>query len=411
MGQGLVTAVGIATAWYFLGPYHKPPADPCEKPALVVDREPTRELHCLEETSPRCGCDYRLWGDAEFLLFWTRRDSTPPLLTTGTPPAPIGILGQPGTQVLLGGGVDFGTATGGRFSAGTWIGDGDAIGVEGTYLFLGKQTASTTITSNQYPNLARPFYDVVSGMQTSAGVSEPGVSTGGFAFSETSQVWGAEANGVLGLFRHSRFRTDAIVGFRYLTLEERLTATQLAVIDSNNPNPSLAGNRTTITDQFSTQNQFYGGQIGLRGEWTMGSCFVAVRGKIGFGRNEQEIVVTGSRDVSSPTTGSFVVPVGQLALPSNIGRFTHSDYSVVPEVGITAGCRVTDQVGITVGYNFLGMTQVIRPGNQIDLRTDPTQIPRPGQPIVPSVLGQPTIPFATSDYWIQGVTFGIRGEW
>lgn len=352
----------------------------------------------------------RVWGTAEYLLFWTKADRTPPLLTTGPGAAPIGVLGKPGTQVVIGGPVDFGPASGGRFTLGGWLGAGETVGVEAAYLFLGEQTAGRTVTSDQIPSLARPFYDAITGTQTSAGVSQPGVSTGGLAFTETSRLWGAGATGVFGLVRRDGFAAQATAGFRYLSLDEGLAVTQLAVIDANNPNPLLAGNRTTITDRFGTRNQFYGGQIGLRGRYAAGPVWVAVRGEVALGGLDREIEIAGRRDVNS-ATGSFVVPVGQLALPSNSGRFTDSTFSVVPEVGVSAGYQVTEHVAVSVGYTFVGVTRAVRPGQQIDLVTDPTQIPRPGQPIVPSRLGLPAVPFAASDYWAQGVTFGVQAAW
>lgn len=292
MNAALVTAV----VWYFLGPYHKQPPDPDAVPPLVVDREPDRVRPCPDVVSPWCGSDYRLWGDAEYLLFWTRADATP-----------------------AGGSVDFGATSGGRFTAGGWVGAGEAFGVEGSYLFLGRQSAATLV---------------------------PGVGGGSLPATETSRVWGAEANGVVGLFRHSRARLDGLVGFRYLNLDEQRTA----------------------TDTLTTRNQFYGGQVGLRGELASGPVWVAVRGKVAFGRNEREVGTEG-------------------------GRVTNSGSAVVPEAGVTAGCRVTDQVGVTVGYTWVGVTNVARPGGLTDL----------GAPAGGRV--------ATTDFWVQGVSLGLRVEW
>src|SRR5262249_50837045 len=47
-----------------------------------------------------------VWADAEYLLWWMKGDSLPPLITSspaGTPQSQAGVLGAPGTAVLFGG--------------------------------------------------------------------------------------------------------------------------------------------------------------------------------------------------------------------------------------------------------------------------------------------------------------------
>ena len=50
----------------------------------------------------------------------------------------------------------------------------------------------------------------------------------------------------------------------------------------------------------------------------------------------------------------------------NLGRYTTNRFIVVPEVGIEAGLYVTSHIRLAVGYNFLYMTDVARPGRQVD---------------------------------------------
>src|SRR5207237_3203376 len=45
------------------------------------------------------------WAEADYLMWWYRGGSLPPLVTAGSPTDPIpAALGQPGTVVLFGGG-------------------------------------------------------------------------------------------------------------------------------------------------------------------------------------------------------------------------------------------------------------------------------------------------------------------
>src|SRR5437899_686544 len=49
------------------------------------------------------GPDHCYWASAEYLLWWTKQGQLPvSLVTTGTPPASIGAIGQPGTAVVIG---------------------------------------------------------------------------------------------------------------------------------------------------------------------------------------------------------------------------------------------------------------------------------------------------------------------
>src|SRR5262249_51793882 len=135
-----------------------------------------------------------LYGSAEYLLWWIKGDRTPPLLTTG-PAATFGVLGQPGTQVLFGGPLDYDTFSGGRFTAGYWFNDPQTLGVEGSFFFLGQQTVNFSAASNSMglPVLSRPFTDTVIG-PTVEQVAFPGESAGSVAINAHSQLWSAEAD-------------------------------------------------------------------------------------------------------------------------------------------------------------------------------------------------------------------------
>jgi large repetitive protein len=72
-------------------------------------------------------------------------------------------------------------------------------------------------------------------------------------------------------------------------------------------------------------------------------------------------------DSAPAETGGFLV------LPSNIGTHQTSRFSVVPEVGVNLGYAITPGVRVSIGYTFMFWTQVVRPGDQIDLRVNTTQ--------------------------------------
>jgi hypothetical protein len=104
---------------------------------------------------------------------------------------------------------------------------------------------------------------------------------------------------------------------------------------------------------------------------------------------------------------------GLLALATNIGRFTRDRFSAVPEVGVNVGYRITDHLRAFVGYNFLYWGNVVRPADQIDRVLDASLIPnflnpQTGLPYTPTGALRPAVPFKETDYWAQGVTFGLE---
>ena len=84
-------------------------------------------------------------------------------------------------------------------------------------------------------------------------------------------------------------------------------------------------------------------------------------------------------------------------------------FGVVPEIGLTAGWRLTPSLSLVAGYTFLYMNTIARPGNQIDRTINPTGIPSfSGEP--PASLAGPARPaftFNGSDFWAQGLNVGL----
>ena len=115
----------------------------------------------------------------------------------GVSPLP-GVLGQPGTTVLFGGSLDNDEVrSGGRFTAGVWLDNCRTSGLEASYFFLGchSQRFDTASGSAQASTLlARPFFDVIAGVQNAELIAFPGIATGQFRLSSSSCLQGAEVN-------------------------------------------------------------------------------------------------------------------------------------------------------------------------------------------------------------------------
>jgi len=95
--------------------------------------------------------------------------------------------------------------------------------------------------------------------------------------------------------------------------------------------------------------------------------------------------------------------------------------SVVPELGINIGYQITDHLRAYVGYNVIYWSDVVRPGDQIDRVINTTQLPnptlvvngvivppQPNTPLLNPALRRPAFSFNGSDFWAQGVNFGLE---
>jgi hypothetical protein len=120
--------------------------------------------------------------------------------------------------------------------------------------------------------------------------------------------------------------------------------------------------------------------------------------------------IAGGQLVTRPDTGATRFAGGLLALPSNIGHFARDRFAVVPELGVNVGFQLTNHLRAFAGYNFLYWSSVLRPGDQIDRGLNELAIPnfgsQPGTPAGDS--RRPAVPFRDSDFWAQGVNFGLE---
>jgi hypothetical protein len=365
-----------------------------------------------------CADPTRFWASAEYLYWWIKEGPLPvPLLTTGalTDDLP-GAIGQPGTRILIGAGdIDYDTFSGARLAAGCWLDPDQTLGVEasGFHLWRNGVVFATASTPRGTPILARPFFDVLTNQPFGLTTSSPDETAGGVVVASGSRFWGAEANLATGAYRSAGASFDLLAGFRYLDLGESVSVTEdfSAIVGegfSFAGVPQFAPSRAIDQDVFSTRNQFYGGQVGARVRFEADGLFVSAVGKVALGGVREVVAIGGYSRLLAPGAAPVTVPGGVLAVPSNIGRVTHGRFAVVPEAEVRLGYRFASMLSAFVGYSFLYLSDVARPGDQIDLRVNRMQVPtsaRFGPPAVPPL---PAPLFRTSDFWAQGINFGLE---
>jgi hypothetical protein len=350
----------------------------------------------------------RFYASGEYLLWFLQRQQVPVLATTSAP-QDFGILGAPSTQVLFGGdGIGSGPYSGGRFTAGYVLGCKTAAEITG--FFLGTRSTNFQTASFNNPVIGRPFFEVNNGGMESAQLTAlPGVASGMLTVHAPTSLWGLEGNLRCLLCCGCNYRVTALAGFRNINLDERLEITENIQGLPTAPAP-FTNETITVSDRFATQNHFYGGQGGVAGRWYWGRWSVDGWGKVALGANVQLLDISGSQRFVSPTGTVQNFTGGLLALPSNIGHFSQTVFSVVPEVGLNVGYQFMPWLRGFVGYNFLYWSNVIRPGTSIDRNLDVTQIPNfPLNPEPAPVPGRHPAPlFHEVGFWAQGVTFGLE---
>jgi hypothetical protein len=361
-----------------------------------------------------CHFDDRWYVSAEYLAWWVKGDATPPLVTTGSVNDPIpGALGQPHTQILFGGSdLGSGIRSGARVGAGYWFTDDHALGVDGSFFFLGRQTNDFSATSFGNPPLFRPFHEAVSNVDTAEQVANVATArllalAGTVTVDHTSSLWGAEGNLRANFICGPNGFIDLIGGFRVLSLDENLSVNEsLVSLDTTGIGPR-AGTTFNVNDSFQTQNRFYGGQLGAIGEWKMGRWVIDTSFKLGIGVTQQNIQISGATIIGNSGTsldGTF--PGGLLAQRTNIGNFTRNVFTLVPEVGLKVNYNFTDHLKGFVGYNFLYWSDVARPGRYIDTTVDRRQLAPPTADA--NLATRPAFAFNGSSFWAQGLTLGVE---
>jgi hypothetical protein len=367
------------------------------------------------------------WVGAEYLLWRFKNSPLPVPIVTTTSSAdqtPTAGLGVPGTSVLLGDEtLDTGMRHGGRFALGMWVDRHHDIGIEASYFAFASRTLTQSISSNGQANaaiLAVPFFADDLGSESTFVLASPAGLAGSAALSLTSRLQGAELNGAVKVCPEGPLRFDVLGGFRYLALREdlRLVTTSLGIqAPDDGSNNSLVAD---TVDRFATHNQFYGGQVGARAEYRFGSLLIGGSVKVAVGGTYQTVNIasaTATNFFNTPPGGPFTgVPVqiipgtGVFGQATNVGRRAPQVFAVAPEVGVNVGYQLPWGVRAFVGYDFLYLSSVLRPGNQIDHTITFAQT------VQNSIAGnsaadgdRPIVPLLGSSFWAQGVNFGV--EW
>lgn len=91
---------------------------------------------------------------------------------------------------------------------------------------------------------------------------------------------------------------------------------------------------------------------------------------------------------------------GFLAQASNIGRSSETEFAVAPTAEFRVSYQVAENWRAFLGYTFLYISSVSRPGGAVDLVLN-----EPPGGSHPQRLDQST------DFWMQGIQFGLQARY
>jgi len=373
---------------------------------------------------PQCN---RAWFTFEYLYWQPKGINVPALVTTsptGTPQTIAGELGQPTTSVLYGDGeINDDYRSGARLQGGIWLTPDEMAGIEGHYFgFDDEQSTFTAIgqfsNGGAGPILARPFFNVDAGAQDTLLLAFPNFVTG----NQTIDLDGtidvrseSEIQSAGALFRRISWmdvldssgvtcvRIYGLIGYRFFSLDEDLSIDSaiFPVGGSFGANSSIRA-----SDLFSTENEFHGLELGIDTQLNRGSFFLKILTKAALGNSHEVVNISGST-VASDGVGTTTFAGGFLAQPTNIGELSSDHFAVLPEANITAGVQLTRNVALTGGYSFLYLSNVVRPGDQIDFSLNPTQFD--GGVLIGEA--RPAANIKWDDFWMHGFNAGVEVTW
>jgi hypothetical protein len=363
----------------------------------------------------------RYWFSADYLLWWVKGAPTGngPFVTASNSftDRPPGALGQPGTTVLFGGNsIGYGAFSGLKLGAGMELCSG--LILEGDYFALERRSSGFAAASDARGNplLGIAIFNTAIGIEDSLLTSNPDVAVGPWTGNAIVQshlrLQGWELNAGTSVWDNEGLSFKALAGFRALRLDEDLSLADVFTPLVDNvltflAVPVPANTRLTDYDRFSTANHFYGGQLGGRLSYCAGNLTVDLRGMLALGATQQTVTIVGNSSSTPPGAATVIAPGGVYAQTSNIGRNNRSVFSAVPEGAVTLGWRISPNVTANLGYNFLYWTNVVRPGDQIDHGVNQTLVPTHQFFGLTPSDGRPAFNFHGSNFWAQGINFGV----
>lgn len=389
---------------------------------------------CDDEDDP-----FHCWVKGE-LLYWMfgAQNIATPLVTTVSPQSAInlsnnfGAISQPNTVILVGPGpLETGVIGGGKVTIGAVPFELFPAEMSGFWLNRNQRVFSAQTSGLQGSNLfARPILQT--NVVNAQGIPQEGVvlvggpdqsnSAPGFGgaidIDVRSNMWGFETATYVPIGASDSLFFDVILGYRHTELNESLEITNYLssvnpafVIPFNGDPLGFPPGFTTVAyDNFSTDNKFNGLQFGARTVLGMRRLGLIFDAKVALGATNMNLNIYGNSSLIGPNAalrGITTVPGGVLALPSNSGEQSVTQFTYMPELAAHFVLKLTRNIRLTATYSAMYWSTVVRPGNHVDSIVDTREIPTSFS-FVPNFVGtNPARRFVETDFFAHGLAVGL----
>ena len=218
----------------------------------------------------------KLWGNIDYLLFWTSESPIGvPLITSGSSADRFpGALGDPGTKILYNKhDVNYGAQSGFRAALRTWFDDSKKFGLELSGLLLPKQLHThtnygdpNTFLGVPINNISQEPHEISGGWNSIARTGEGSILishpanpheldsislSGHITVRTTTELWDSELNGLYNFFARDTLHLSALAGLLYVDLRDTLSLHTYSI-------PSRGGgNRTFRESAYSKFIEWY----------------------------------------------------------------------------------------------------------------------------------------------------------
>lgn len=360
-----------------------------------------------------CGpttCGNKNWLDVNYQLFFTDGFNVPSLLTSSPAGTPRADVANVFDDVFGNSRIGEDTLSGLNVGFGHWLDDCGNRAITADFFAFNDGRSNNVFPTDPSAIVSRPFFNSdpsVNALDAEL-VNFPGVVDGTIAFNTETSIY----SGSVGLLQklcccgdpcQSRSRrTDLFLGYRVFSFDE-----VLEIEENLSPIGGFiaAGTGIDVLDRFETDNIFHGFEIGLDTTWQRQRWTLGLGGRVALGNVRQTVRIDGTTTTTVPGATPFVQPFGILASSSNIGEYQRDEFGVLSTANIELGYQVANRLRLKLGYTFIHLNSVVRPGSQIDFNVNGTQF----DPLVPnSGPEEPAVTFADDSMILHGLNAGFE---
>jgi len=338
-------------------------------------------------------------------------------------PLAVGNAAGGPSRTLLAGDGELGRFSAFQVAGGVWLNGAHTFGVAGDF-FLSEHRSRFESAAGGPGGLTiqRPFIDALTGAPAALAVSNAAAGrfndplfTGSVATAITARLAGAGVALQRNVFCTPTTRATLSFGVRYYDLDESLSIYQATTAaDGATIGRQLlqVGSVANVFDRVYTRNQFYGGELGGRVEHDFGIVTVGFAPRIAIGDMRQSVTASGLT-TGTLASGAPITRVGGLLAAGgpgdgNLERDVTNRISTATQLNAYVGVKLTEHLRTTIGYQFLYLNNVARPGQQFDQIVNQRVVPLSSG--FGSLSGQPgnRLTLDREGFYAHGATIAVE---